>query len=187
MDAVLMIDMQQGYFSDPDLEEQRPALVDACSRLVRGALDAGALVVEVVTVHEHDRSTWARNMLEDDKPFLLRGSEEAARLPGLPEVGPPNGVVLEKTRDSAFHRTDLVDLLHERGIDRLLLCGISTESCIGATALDAYSHDFETVLVADAIASPSQDSHVRTLDHLGRSYRQPGVGVADVLPTLTGA
>lgn len=182
-----MIDMQQGYFSAPELEKQRPALVDACSRLVRAALDAGALVVEVVTVHEHDRSTWARNMLEDDKPFLLRGSDEAARLPGLPEVGPPHGVVLEKTRDSAFHRTELVDLLRERGVDRLLLCGISTESCIAATALDAYAHDFETVLVIDAIASPSPDTHVRALDHLGSSYHQPGVGVDDVTGTLSGA
>ena len=58
-----------------------------------------------------------------------------------------------KTRDSAFFRTELEDLLASRGIESIALAGVSTESCIATTAADAYARDLRVVLVDEAVAS----------------------------------
>ncbi len=174
--ALLLIDLQNDYFADDELERCRDDLLAACNHLIRTARDAGAPVVEVQTVHTHDKSTWALNMLEDDQGMALAGTTGAARLDGLLE---PDHVVV-KTRDSAFHGTDLERWLRERDVDRLVLTGVSTESCIAATATDAYAHDLRVVLVEDATASVERPLHDRTLEGLHQQYRQDVVSAADV-------
>lgn len=54
---------------------------------------------------------------------------------------------------SAFEATneDLANFLKRRRVTRLFLCGLATDYCVKATALDALSHGFETVIVEDAV------------------------------------
>jgi len=85
-----------------------------------------------------------------------------------------------KTRDSAFHGTGLDEWLADRGVGRLVLAGVSTESCIAATATDAYAHDLEVVLVSDATASVESRLHDQTLERLQAQYRQDVRPAADV-------
>lgn len=166
--ALLVIDLQHDYFADDELERCREDVLAACNQLIGAAREAGAPVVEVRTVHARDRSTWALNMLDDDQGMALEGSHGAERLDGLLEA---DHLVL-KTRDSAFHDTDLVDWLRERDVSRLVLSGVSTESCIAATATDAYAHDLRVVLVDDATASVQKRLHDQTLERLHAQYRQ---------------
>jgi len=166
--ALLLVDLQYDYFADGELERCRDDLLAASNRLVERARAAGVPVVEVQTVHAHDRSTWALNMLADDQGMALEGTRGAARLDGLHETDH----VVVKTRDSAFHGTDLAAWLADRGVDRVVLAGVSTESCIAATATDAYAHDLEVVLVEDATASIEWRLHDQTLERLRAQYRQ---------------
>ena len=59
------------------------------------------------------------------------------------------------TRDaeaySGFDGTTLADDLREAGIERLFVCGLATDYCVKATALDARREGFEVVVVEDAI------------------------------------
>ena len=59
------------------------------------------------------------------------------------------------TRDaeaySGFDGTTLADDLREVGIGRLFVCGLATDYCVKATALDARREGFEVVVVEDAI------------------------------------
>ena len=174
--ALLLIDLQYDYFNDGELERCRDDLVRWSNLLVERARVAGAPVVEARTVHKRDKSTWALNMLEDDQGMALEGSRGAERLDELAE---PDHVIV-KTRDSAFHDTDLSDFLAERGVDRLVLAGVSTESCIAATATDAYAHDLRVVIVEDATASIEWDLHDQTLARLKAQYRQEVVKTEDV-------
>ncbi|HEX5087622.1 MAG TPA: isochorismatase family cysteine hydrolase [Nocardioides sp.] len=166
--ALLVIDLQNDYFADAELARCKADVLAASNLLVRAARAAGALVVEAQTVHARDRSTWALNMLDDDQGMAIEGTEGARRLDGLLEPD----LCIVKTRDSAFYDTPLESRLRERGVDRLVLAGVSTESCIAATATDAYARDLRVVLVDDATASVEWRLHDETLARLQRQYRQ---------------
>ena len=66
---------------------------------------------------------------------------------------------------------DRVDL-RALGVRRVVLCGVSTESCIAATAREAFAHDLRTVLVSDGTASVSWEEHDHTLATLQQQHRQ---------------
>jgi nicotinamidase-related amidase len=174
--ALVIIDMQDDFFADPELERCREDLVGSCNLLIDRARAAGVTVIEVRTVHAPDGSTWALNMREDGQGMVIAGTPGAERVAGLHEPD----VVVEKTRDSAFHRTDLADVLRDRGVGHLVLCGVSTESCIAATAISAYAEDLRVTLVQDATASVDEEQHERTLALLHAQYRQPVARAADV-------
>lgn len=174
--ALLLVDLQEDYFDDPVLRCGRTDLVRAANQLVGRAERAGAPVVEIRTEHRPDRSTWARNMLEDDQGVVVQGTPGVAR---LPELAPVERVVV-KTRDSAFHRTGLAELLASEHVDTVVLAGVSTESCIAATASDAYAHDLHVVLVEDAIGCHDEHLHTHHLRLLNSLYRQDIRSAADV-------
>src|SRR4051794_6985443 len=105
--ALLLIDLQNDYFADDELARCRDDVVAACNVLVDRARASGAPVIELRTVHARDRSTWALNMLEDGQGMVLEGTTGADRVDGLREADE----VVVKTRDSAFHDTDLDQVL----------------------------------------------------------------------------
>lgn len=49
--------------------------------------------------------------------------------------------------------TELEGLLRERGIERVVVCGLATDYCVNATALDARRLGFTTEVLADAVAA----------------------------------
>jgi len=70
-----------------------------------------------------------------------------------------------KPRHSAFHQTALHHLLEARDIRRVLITGVSTESCVLASALDARIHRFDVRVVSDCVASssPARRMHARAV------------------------
>jgi nicotinamidase/pyrazinamidase len=51
----------------------------------------------------------------------------------------------------------LTDFLRERGVDRVEVCGIATDHCVRATALDAARAGFATTVLLDLTAAVSPD------------------------------
>jgi nicotinamidase/pyrazinamidase len=47
-------------------------------------------------------------------------------------------------------KTGLAGFLRERGVDRVFLCGLATDYCVGFSALDARAAGFEALVVEDA-------------------------------------
>jgi nicotinamidase-related amidase len=166
--ALVLVDLQNDYFQDDELARCRDDLLDACNQLIEGARRQDALVVEVQTLHTRDRRTWALNMLEDGQGVAVEGTRGAQRLDGLKK---PDHLVV-KTRDSAFHDTDFAEWLRVHDVGHIVLAGVSTESCIAATAIDAYAHDLRVTLIEDATASVEWRLHDQTLEQLRRQYRQ---------------
>jgi nicotinamidase-related amidase len=78
--------------------------------------------------------------------------------------------IVLKPRHSAFFGTPLEALLDDRGIDTLLLTGISAESCVWMTACDAHTRGFALVVPADTMAGASP-----------RALRATLTGLRDVL------
>jgi isochorismate hydrolase len=75
---------------------------------------------------------------------------------------------LTKWRYSAFFRSDLLARLRAAGRDQLVLCGVYAHIGVLATAVEAFTNDIRTILVADAVADFSADYHRLALVYAAR-------------------
>jgi nicotinamidase-related amidase len=71
----------------------------------------------------------------------------------------PGDIVVRKTRVGAFSTTDLDEQLRTRGIDTLVLAGISTSGVLLSTVRDACDRDYRVVVLSDVSADPETDVH----------------------------
>lgn len=60
-------------------------------------------------------------------------------------------------RKPAIAMTGMADLLRERGIKRVVVCGLALDYCVKCTAIDSAKEGFETVVVEDATKAVNQD------------------------------
>ena len=86
------------------------------------------------------------------------------------EVTPASGeIVIPKRTNSAFIGTDLEHQLRERGVETLVVAGVSTNNSVEATVRMAGNLGFQTYLVADACFTfARRDFHgrLRTADEV---------------------
>lgn len=169
VEALVVVDMQQDYFRDGELDRCRDDLVATIDRLAAAAHAAGVPVLEARTEHDPEGSTWTISMREDGGGPAMAGTPGVEPVPGL-DLG--DAPVVVKTRDSAFHATDLDDRLRALHVDHVVLAGVSTESCIAGTAVDAFAHDYAVTVVSDATASIEWELHDDALERLQQQYRQ---------------
>ncbi|MVZ91037.1 ammonia-dependent NAD(+) synthetase [Microbacter sp. ANSKLAB05] len=168
--ALVVIDMQNSYFEFPELAKVRDELVPRVNELIRTAHDAGRPVVLVRTEHSRDKSTWTLNMCEDDQGFAFPGTEQAQF---LDELATGDHVEVVKTRDSAFFDTELKARLEQLGVDHLLLCGVSTHSCVSQTAIDGFAENLHVAVARGAISSDNSALSEALLDFCADQMRQP--------------
>jgi len=73
-----------------------------------------------------------------------------------------------KTRFSAFIQgsSDLAGKLQERGVDTLLVTGVATGVCCESTARDAMMLNYRVIMVSDALAALTIESHENSLKAL---------------------
>ena len=97
---------------------------------------------------------------------LARGgaSRELARLMA-PE---PDDRSVLKPRHSAFFGTPLEFLLHDLGAKRLVITGLTTDSCVMFTAHDAYVRGFRIWVPSDCVAATRPQFTRDSLAHMGR-------------------
>ena len=98
-------------------------------------------------------------------------------------IAPQDGdIVVRKTRVGAFSTTDLAQQLRGRGIDTLILAGISTSGVVLSTIRDAADHDYRLVVLSDACADPQADVHALLMEKV--FPRQSDVITTGQLETL---
>jgi nicotinamidase/pyrazinamidase len=86
-------------------------------------------------------------------------------------------VVVDKAQDpntqgySSFHGGNLVDVLHQRGVDRVFVAGLATDYCVKNTVLDARREGFDVTVVEDAIRGIDVEpgDSERALDEMRRA------------------
>ena len=82
----------------------------------------------------------------------------------VPELAPkPTDFVITKHQWGAFYGTELDLQLRRRGIDTIVLCGISTNIGVESTARFAYEYGYHQIFAEDAMAALSEEEHAHTI------------------------
>jgi nicotinamidase-related amidase len=82
----------------------------------------------------------------------------------IPELAPlPGEVVLDKPGKGAFWATDLENILRNRGIEALLVAGVTTEVCVSTTVREANDRGFRCAVIGDACGSYFPEFHAAAL------------------------
>ncbi len=65
----------------------------------------------------------------------------------------PGEPIIDKPGKGSFHATDLHQILVDRGIKTLIVCGVTLEVCVHTTVREANDRGYECVVLSDCVAS----------------------------------
>ncbi|MEV0623467.1 cysteine hydrolase [Nonomuraea sp. NPDC050404] len=167
--ALVVIDMQRDFLQPGGFGE----LLGNDVSLLRGAIEptrmvlqaaraAGMLVVHTREGHRTDladcppakRTRGDKTFIGTDGPMgriLVRGEEGHDIVPELYPI--PGEPVVDKPGKGAFYATDLEAILRGRGIQTLLVCGVTLEVCVHTTVREANDRGYECVVLEDCVGS----------------------------------
>lgn len=151
-----------------DMSEAETA-VDRIEALITAARTGGATVafMRVMTRPETDTvamKTWMERKGTPGGSAICRvgsGGEEYYRVEPK-----PGDIEIEKLQYDSFHDTDLDEQLRARGIDTLVIAGISTDCCVDATASAAFHRNYHVFVVSDGCAAFGGTIHADALNIL---------------------
>ncbi|HYU59986.1 MAG TPA: nicotinamidase [Solirubrobacterales bacterium] len=85
----------------------------------------------------------------------VQGTPGAEFHPAMEAIDVDAVVDVGRERDdegySGFEKSDLAEILRARGVDRVAVCGLATDYCVRASAIDACREGFDVTVVEDAI------------------------------------
>ena len=154
--ALVVIDLQQGIVNGPRSPYTGGQVVQNAGKLVNAFTEKGAFVV-LVRVSTIDGKDMFKPRV-DHKANPMQFPEGWDRL--VPELeNRKNAYVITKRQWGAFYGTDLDLQLRRRGIDTIVLCGISTGIGVDTTAREAYQHAYQQIFVEDAMTASTKEEH----------------------------
>jgi len=162
--AMLVIDM----VNDLEFPEGRRLLPRALAIARRiAALKSRARAAGIPVVYANDNFGRWRSDFWQAVEHCLRDGVRGRPLAELLKPDDSDYFVL-KPKHSGFYATPLGTLLDYLGARRLILTGISGDTCVLATAMDAYLRDFELHVPRDCLASISPAHNRAALAYMQR-------------------
>ena len=93
--------------------------------------------------------------------ILVRGEAGHDIIPELyPAAGEP---VIDKPGKGAFFATDLHAILQNRGVQQLVVTGVTTEVCVNTTVREANDRGYDCLVVSDCCGSYFPEFHAMGL------------------------
>jgi nicotinamidase-related amidase len=168
--ALVIIDMQRDFLEPGGFGETLgndvsllQSAVAPCAAVLAAARAKGLVVVHTREGHLPDLSDAPKAKIERGAPslrigdpgpmgrILIRGEAGHDIVAALYPVA--GELVIDKPGKGAFFATMLDDELKRRGIDTLLVCGVTTEVCVNTTVREANDRGYRCVVLSDCCAS----------------------------------
>jgi len=168
--AVVIIDMQRDFLEPGGFGESLgndvsllKKAVEPCKALLAIARAKGILVIHTREGHRPDLSDAPKAKVERGAPSLRIGApgpmgriliRGEAGHDIIPELYPlPGEPIIDKPGKGAFYATDLGSILQHRGIETLIVCGVTTEVCVHTTVREANDRGYDCLVPSDCVAS----------------------------------
>jgi maleamate amidohydrolase len=170
--ALVIIDVLVG-FTDPSmpLGSDMTAEITAIQTLLNAARSVGVPVLYTAVSYDEDGQ-------RDAGIWAIKQAKGVATLrTGTPAVDVDPRVerhadepLLVKKYASAFFGTDLLSRLVTRGVDTLVMAGVTTSGCVRATAVDACQLGLRPIVVREAVGDRAAEAHRQSLFDLDQKY-----------------
>lgn len=184
--ALLAMDLQNGIIPlapDPDI------LIDRVKGAVADVRAAGGTIGFVRVAFTED--DWAA-VPATNKSFapaaaskMLHHEDSGTQLDEriVPEEG---DILVRKIRIGAGSTTDLHEQLRTRGVDTLILAGISTSGVVLSTLIDAADRDYRVYVLSDAVADRDPEVHRVLVDKVfpSRAHVIDTAALRELLPSV---
>jgi nicotinamidase-related amidase len=174
--ALVIIDMQRDFLEKGGFGESLGndvsllnVAVKPCKAVLEAARRRGMLVIHTREGHRPDLSDAPKAKVERGAPSLRIGAKgPMGRIlirgePGhdivaelYPKATEP---VVDKPGKGAFFATDLELILKDRGIESLIVCGVTTEVCVHTTVREANDRGYRCIVPGDCCGSYFPEFH----------------------------
>ncbi len=169
---MLFVECQRGVVGDLSVlaalaEAARPALA-AMGRLAKGARGAGAQVAHLTYVPAAGgRTANLRAPLMRATTATTEWNETHPAAQIVPEIGvEPGDLVLPRRQGiSPVHRTEVLAVLRNIGIEEIIVAGVSTNLAVLLVAVGAADEDFTVTIPTDATVGTPPEHHASVLTH----------------------
>jgi ureidoacrylate peracid hydrolase len=119
-----------------------------------------------------------------NRTFIVEGTWGAQIVDDLkPEEGEH---LVVKKGFGGFSNTPLDTILRNMGVTTCVVSGVTTCVCVSTTVRGGVEHNYRMILVEDAVAEVSRDSHEAELKTMARVFADVKT-TDDVVATLAGA
>ena len=171
--ALVVVDMQN-YFVKQGHQAEIPAareIVPNINRLAAELRRRGGHVVWVRNGTNDTRESWSNyhNYLQSPERAERRLDDMEIGAEGyeywhLNDIKPEDAQITKKRYSAFIQGSSGIDRhLRDRGIDTLLITGTATNVCCESTGRDAMMLNFKVVMVADGLATHTDEEHNATL------------------------
>ncbi|MCE2405227.1 MAG: cysteine hydrolase [Dehalococcoidia bacterium] len=172
--AFIIIDMinstAKGQGPPYTLPPGRVDLVKNFQKLIAQCRAGGSPIIYITTYRRPDGTDAPRTIADAPPPGGGGGQPLGPNDPGpqvIDELKPePEDYIVAKPRFSSFYGTNVGGILNERGIDTILVGGISTPRSVEGTAREAKNLDMQCVVVSDCCDGPEKDVHEYILERV---------------------
>ena len=165
--ALVIVDVQND-FADPAgslFVAGAAAIIPRINAEIAIARDAGSAIAYTQDWHPEstphfakDGGIWPVHCVAETwgaelHPGLVVVDDAARIRKGVHGEDGYSGFTTRDPRSGETAPTDLDGQLRERGIERVVVCGLATDYCVNATALDAIRLGYDTYFLDDAVAA----------------------------------
>ena len=183
--ALVLIDLQEGILGFGKAPRPAEAVLATAATLAKRFREVNAPVVLVRVGWSADFGDALKQSV--DQPIVLPAGGLPSNWWDFPAelAVEERDIKITKRQWSAFYGTELDLQLRRRGIETIVLGGISTNIGVESTARAAHEHEYSLVLVEDAMSCGAPEHHDASLN-----YIFPRLGLVrqsvDVLEALAG-